>query len=390
MTNWHYADANLQQQGPVTTEALAELLRSGAVHQETLVWREGMTQWAPLREFAAELVPPPPPIAPAIPARAPEVPGIGKPASIEIAYAGFWRRWAALFIDQLILSLAFYALVFVLIIAAAVGGWVDMDALDSEHPSPLLVAGYFGILLFYYVAAAAYYTLSESSRQQATLGKRAVGIKVVDLHGRRLTWGHAIGRWCAASLSYLSMYIGFAMAGFTARKQALHDMVASTLVVDRWAYTDFPERQQRGPGGCAIVAIAGVVLMIAIAVIGILAAIALPAYNSYRQRAGIGQVVAETASLRNKALAYHAQEQRCADDVAVGIEDGGAVPGTMHIAHAQAGAFEGGGCGLEVTLGGFNDAKLDGHKLWWEITPGGDWKCSSDLDGAQQPAGCRN
>jgi len=39
MTNWHYADANLQQQGPVTTEALAELLRSGAVHQETLVWR---------------------------------------------------------------------------------------------------------------------------------------------------------------------------------------------------------------------------------------------------------------------------------------------------------------------------------------------------------------
>lgn len=387
MTNWHYADANLQQQGPVTSEALAGLLRSGAVHQETLVWREGMTQWAPLREFAAELVPPP--IAPAIPARAPEGPGIGKPASIEIVYAGFWRRWAALFIDQLILSLAFYALVFALIVAAAIGGWVDMGALDSEHPSPLLVVGYVGILLFYYVAAAAYYTLSESSRQQATLGKRAVGIKVVDLHGQRLTWGHAIGRWCAASLSYLSMYIGFAMAGFTARKQALHDMVASTLVVDRWAYTDFPERQQRGPGGCAIVAIAGVVILIGIAVVGILAAIALPAYQSYTQRAGVAQVVAATASLRSKALDYHVREQRCADDAMVGIDADGTVPGLAHVEHAQAGAFEGGGCGLEVTLGGFNSATLDGHKLWWTITPAGEWTCSSDLDGAQQPAGCR-
>lgn len=388
MTNWYYADANLQQRGPVTSEGLAGLLRSGEVHQETLVWREGMTQWAPLREFAAELVPPPS-VAHAIPARAPEAPVIGKQAPVEIVYAGFWRRWAALFIDQLILSLAFYALVFALIVAAAIGGWVDMGALDSEHPSPLLVVGYVGILLFYYVAAAAYYTLSESSRQQATLGKRAVGIKVVDLHGQRLTWGHAIGRWCAASLSYLSMYIGFAMAGFTARKQALHDMVASTLVVDRWAYTDFPERQQRGPGGCAIVAIAGVVILIGIAVVGILAAIALPAYQSYTQRAGVAQVVAATASLRSKALDYHVREQRCADDAMVGIDADGTVPGLAHVEHAQAGAFEGGGCGLEVTLGGFNSATLDGHKLWWTITPAGEWTCSSDLDGAQQPAGCR-
>ena len=55
-----------------------------------------------------------------------------------------------------------------------------------------------------------------------------------------------------ASLSYLTLYIGFLMAAFTERKQALHDMVAGTLVVDRWAYTEHPELQRRGLGGCVI------------------------------------------------------------------------------------------------------------------------------------------
>lgn len=388
MTNWHYADADQQQQGPVSTEALAALLRSGAIQQDTLVWREGMPQWAPLREFAAELALPPP--VPVVPAAGSGITAAAAPRKpVEIVYAGFWRRWAALFIDQLILGLAFYFVVFVLIVVATVGGWMNLEALDSEHPSPTLILAYIGLMLLYYAAAGTYYILSESSGHQATLGKRAVGIKVVGLHGQRLQPGQAAGRWFAASLSYLSLYIGFAMAGLTERKQALHDMVASTLVVDRWAYTDFPERQQRGLGGCAVVAIAGVVIMIGIVVIGILAAIALPAYNTYRQRAGIGQVVAETTGLRSKALEYHMQNQRCADDAAVGIDDNGQVAGAMHIARAQAGSFEGGNCGLEVTLGGFNDAKLDGHKLWWEITPDRTWKCSSDIEDDRLPANCR-
>src|SRR5207342_3681907 len=120
---------------------------------------------------------------------------------------------------------------------------------------------YFAAILAYYIAAAMYYSLQESSGHQATLGKRALGIKVVDARGQRLTRKHALGRWFAASLSYLTMYVGFLMAAFTERKRALHDMVAGTLVVDRWAYTEFPERQKRELSGCLIAFLIGVLLM---------------------------------------------------------------------------------------------------------------------------------
>ena len=64
----------------------------------------------------------------------------------------------------------------------------------------------------YFTVSALYFAGMESSRHQATFGK-------------------------------LALYIGFLMAAFTERKRALHDMVSSTQVVDRWAYTEFPEHQ---------------------------------------------------------------------------------------------------------------------------------------------------
>ncbi|MFR0657088.1 hypothetical protein SB719_21330, partial [Pantoea sp. SIMBA_079] len=54
-------------------------------------------------------------------------------------------------------------------------------------------------------------------------------------------------------LNYLTLYIGYLVALFTRRKQGLHDLVASTYVVDQWAYTGFPERQERGLGTVATV-----------------------------------------------------------------------------------------------------------------------------------------
>jgi uncharacterized RDD family membrane protein YckC len=71
----------------------------------------------------------------------------------------------------------------------------------------------------------------ESSAKQATVGKMALGIIVTDLEGRRLGFGRATGRYFAKILSALILGIGFLMAAFTERKQGLHDMVASTLVV---------------------------------------------------------------------------------------------------------------------------------------------------------------
>jgi uncharacterized RDD family membrane protein YckC len=71
----------------------------------------------------------------------------------------------------------------------------------------------------------------ESSSYQATLGKMALGLKVTDLEGRRISFARATGRHFAKILSGLMFFIGFIMAGFTQRKQALHDMIAGTLVV---------------------------------------------------------------------------------------------------------------------------------------------------------------
>jgi uncharacterized RDD family membrane protein YckC len=76
-----------------------------------------------------------------------------------------------------------------------------------------------------------YYALMESSAKQATVGKMALGIIVTDLEGRGIGFGRATGRYFAKILSALILGIGFLMAAFTERKQGLHDMVASTLVV---------------------------------------------------------------------------------------------------------------------------------------------------------------
>ena len=65
----------------------------------------------------------------------------------------------------------------------------------------------------------------------------ALGIQVTDLEGNRISFGKALGRNLAKIISALIFYIGFIMAAFTAKKQALHDMIAGTLVVKKGSTT---------------------------------------------------------------------------------------------------------------------------------------------------------
>lgn len=76
-----------------------------------------------------------------------------------------------------------------------------------------------------------YGALCESSEWQATPGKKALGLKVTDESGQRIDFTRATLRFFCQILSGLLMGIGYLMAAFTARKQALHDMLARTLVV---------------------------------------------------------------------------------------------------------------------------------------------------------------
>ncbi len=271
-------------------------------------------------------------------------------ATPDVVQAGFLKRWAALFLDGLILSAGFYAVMFLLILVLGVaGGFESLSALDSEDPPGWVIGAYIGLYLFYFFAAALYYSLMESSSHQATLGKMALGIKVVDRDGGRLSFAHALGRWFAAALSYLTLYIGFLLAAFTHNKQALHDMVAGTFVVDRWAYTEFPERQQRGLGGCAIAFAIGMVLLIGLVVVSIVAAVALPAYQQYTARAQFGGVDAVLTPLRAQVQEAVVATGRCPDNTSAGFgaPESYAAPSISRIV---VGEFEDGFCGISVWM----------------------------------------
>ena len=306
----------------------------------------------------------------------------------DVVHAGFIRRFGAFIIDSLILGVGFYALLFVLgiiAVAAAPGSSMDDEALGAV----LAIVYLLGILL-YYVAAALYYGLQESSRFQATLGKRALGIKVTDEHGQRLGRGRAFGRWFAAALSYITLYIGFRVAAFTRRKQALHDFVADTLVVDQWAYTDTPERQQRHVGMAAVI-VAVFALFILIAVLGILAAIAIPAYHDYTQRAQVMQAIGQADPLKASVAAFHAETGQCPANGEAGIGPSDAYASDRVAGIATGLLEESGRCAIEVTLRDAGAGALDGQRVWLEYdAPDGAWLCSSELERRYLPASCRD
>lgn len=87
--------------------------------------------------------------------------------------------------------------------------------------------------LFSAVAIWLYFAVQESSWRQATIGKHVMGIKVTDMYGERLSFWRATGRHLGKILSSALFAIGYLMAGFTEKKQALHDIMAGTLVVRR-------------------------------------------------------------------------------------------------------------------------------------------------------------
>ena len=317
MSAWYFVDAGHDRQGPVSDEELALAFRQGRVNRNTLVWRDGLAQWAPLEQHLGELpaLPPPEPTLPGMPI--PALPGTGAappaPASDDldtVVDAGFIRRLGAYLIDSMLLGSVFYVVFLVGMVALAV---VATHRVDSEET---LLIGFVVMYLVYPLMSLAYYAGMESSKLQATVGKMALGIKVVDGQGRRLGFGRAAGRWAGSLVSYLILYIGFFMAGWTRRKQALHDLMAGTFVVDKWAYSDQPGRQVRELNGCLVAVVAGVVLLGVLAVAGLVAAVSVPAYQDYLVRTKLTSAYAEGASAALQASEFRANTDRCPRDAA--------------------------------------------------------------------------
>jgi uncharacterized RDD family membrane protein YckC len=148
-----------------------------------------------------------------------------------LVYAGFWKRFVAALIDGILLSVVFT------IISMAFFGGAMMTMGPLRHNDPAAAAAVMSGIGMYYLMTIAvswlYSALMESSPNQATLGKMALGLRVTDLEGKRISFGRASGRYFSKFASAIILMIGYIMAGFTTRKQALHDMIAGTLVVGK-------------------------------------------------------------------------------------------------------------------------------------------------------------
>jgi uncharacterized RDD family membrane protein YckC len=161
--------------------------------------------------------PPPMPYAPQPIPRSPMSPARGY-----ADYAGFWRRFVAAIVDGIVMNVVTFPIGFALGFGAAMTG-------KSGAPE----AAQIGAAILGAVVGWLYYALMESSSYQATLGKMALGVIVTDVDGNRIGFGRATGRYFGKIISALICYIGFIMAGFTERKQALHDMMVGCLVVTK-------------------------------------------------------------------------------------------------------------------------------------------------------------
>jgi len=164
-----------------------------------------------------------------------------------VVYAGFWKRFAANFIDSFIVGMVggvIGGVIGALFGVALFGGGMDPVAGSlMSNGVNFLVGVVLGVL---------YYGGFHSSTSQATPGKLLIGIKVARGDGDRLTPVRAGARFLATYINLFTFGVGWLIAAFTERKQALHDFICDTVVVDRWAYTEFPERQSEALGGCAI------------------------------------------------------------------------------------------------------------------------------------------
>jgi uncharacterized RDD family membrane protein YckC len=158
---------------------------------------------------------------------APPAPGFAA-ARQPVAYAGFWLRAVSYFVDLILLSMV--ATVAILMPLLARG------AIPTDKPWFLLTEKgrqVIAIQLLVQMVCWLYFASFESSSWQATPGKKILGLKVTDLAGNRLSFARASLRFFGKLLSQFLLFFGFVMAGFTQKKQALHDMMAGCLVLKK-------------------------------------------------------------------------------------------------------------------------------------------------------------
>jgi len=146
----------------------------------------------------------------------------------EIQYAGFWRRVVATILDQIILAVA-RAIIYGVIVLIVYAALHVADIKEFNTPTIIVL----GCSLFFIDIWLVwiYFALMESSSLMATLGKLAMGMRVLSSERNQLTFERATVRYFAKILSRATLLVGYILSAFSSKKQALHDFVAKTIVV---------------------------------------------------------------------------------------------------------------------------------------------------------------
>lgn len=269
--NWYYVDAAGQQAGPVDDAGLETLYSNGTINSETLVWKEGMASWQPYREVRSSgsgglrIAAAAPPVASAVAGGAGAAVATGveeavcsecggifpvtdtitigttrvcarcKPVAVQklreginvetagtMRYAGFWTRFAAAFLDGIILQ----ALNIGLRLAVLGGAGAFASATNPAGMSIGLIV----VMVIPIIVAFLYETIM-IAHFGATLGKMACKIQVVVEDGSKVSYMRSVGRYFAKVISFLPCLFGYIMAGFDSEKRALHDRICNTRVV---------------------------------------------------------------------------------------------------------------------------------------------------------------
>ncbi|NUO74008.1 MAG: RDD family protein [Frateuria sp.] len=238
-----------QRHGPYKEDDVRLWLREGKLAGADLGWYEGLADWQPLSVlFPDAQAATPPPFASAAAA----VPPPTTTAALE-DYAGFWKRLVAYLIDVIVLFIP-NTLIMKAFGDGAAQEQLQQAVLSAGQDIERAIAAYGHYYetmqtayLVTWLLAWTYFAICESSAWQGTVGKLAMGIRVTDLEGRRISLARALGRYAAKIVSAMILLMGFLMVAWTRRKQGLHDMLANTLVLNgrAGAFRDKPRADDR-------------------------------------------------------------------------------------------------------------------------------------------------
>jgi uncharacterized RDD family membrane protein YckC len=233
---------NGERHGPYKEDDIRAWLGSGQVSGRDLGWYDGLADWQPLSVLFPDAVVAA--VATAAPPTPPAMPLPQTSAATLEDYAGFWKRAAAYILDAILLYIPSFVIEKIMGNAAAEAAMEHAQQAAAGDPHAMLAAmsQYYSTMLPAILIITAltwlYFAACESSAWQATVGKLALGIRVTDMQGQRISFPRALARYPAKYLSAFLFGVGFLMVAWTQRKQGLHDMLAGTLVLNGRASDD--------------------------------------------------------------------------------------------------------------------------------------------------------